>query len=86
MLPRQKQALIITVAKMAKKPVILVMICGGPVDISFAKRELQITMLTCYNIQLVLIVYLLNSLLIIGNRGRKCRYRVNDSWFSLAST
>ncbi|PWA96432.1 glycosyl hydrolase family protein [Artemisia annua] len=41
-LPGQQQALITAVAKAAKKPVILVMICGGPVDISFAKRDPKI--------------------------------------------
>ncbi|KAL8225545.1 hypothetical protein R6Q57_018102 [Mikania cordata] len=41
-LPGQQQALITAVAKAAKKPVVLVMICGGPVDISFAKRDLKI--------------------------------------------
>ncbi|MFS7912896.1 putative glycosidase [Helianthus anomalus] len=41
-LPGQQQALITAVAKAAKKPVVLVMICGGPVDISFAKRDPKI--------------------------------------------
>ncbi|KAL8261442.1 hypothetical protein R6Q59_025491 [Mikania micrantha] len=41
-LPGQQQALITAVAKAAKKPVVLVLICGGPVDISFAKRDLKI--------------------------------------------
>ncbi|KAL8261452.1 hypothetical protein R6Q59_025501 [Mikania micrantha] len=41
-LPGQQQALITAVAKAAKKPVVLVLICGGPVDISFAKRDPKI--------------------------------------------
>ncbi|CAH1443281.1 unnamed protein product [Lactuca virosa] len=41
-LPGKQRDLISSVAKAAKKPVILVMICGGPVDISFAKRDPKI--------------------------------------------
>ncbi|XP_076958993.1 putative beta-D-xylosidase 7 [Bidens hawaiensis] len=41
-LPGQQRALITAVAKAAKRPVVLVMICGGPVDISFAKRDPKI--------------------------------------------
>ncbi|KAL5844243.1 hypothetical protein ACOSQ4_010201 [Xanthoceras sorbifolium] len=38
-LPGKQQELITSVAKAAKKPVILVLLCGGPVDISFAKYD-----------------------------------------------
>ncbi|KAI3930667.1 hypothetical protein MKX01_037113 [Papaver californicum] len=38
-LPGKQQHLITTVAKAAKKPVILVILSGGPVDISFAKND-----------------------------------------------
>ncbi|GAB2230280.1 hypothetical protein Droror1_Dr00014540 [Drosera rotundifolia] len=41
-LPGQQQALITSVARAAKKPVVLVLICGGPVDVSFAKRNAKI--------------------------------------------
>ncbi|KAL8232626.1 hypothetical protein R6Q57_002404 [Mikania cordata] len=41
-LPGQQQSLITAVAKAAKKPVVLVMICGGPVDVSFAKSDPKI--------------------------------------------
>ena len=36
-LPGQQQQLITSVANAAKKPVVLVLLCGGPVDVSFAK-------------------------------------------------
>ncbi|XP_020242085.1 probable beta-D-xylosidase 7 isoform X1 [Asparagus officinalis] len=38
-LPGKQQMLITTVAREAKKPVILVLLCGGPVDVSFAKDD-----------------------------------------------
>ncbi|XP_068642934.1 probable beta-D-xylosidase 7 [Aristolochia californica] len=38
-LPRKQRTLITHVAKAAKKPVILVLLSGGPLDISFAKRD-----------------------------------------------
>lgn len=38
-LPGMQQSLITSVAKVAKKPVILVLLCGGPVDVSFAKYD-----------------------------------------------
>ncbi|KAG9451585.1 hypothetical protein H6P81_011550 [Aristolochia fimbriata] len=38
-LPRKQQNLITHVAKASKKPVILVLLSGGPLDISFAKRD-----------------------------------------------
>ncbi|XP_026446958.1 probable beta-D-xylosidase 7 [Papaver somniferum] len=38
-LPGKQQNLITTVAKAAKKPVVLVILSGGPVDISFAKHD-----------------------------------------------
>ncbi|XP_068636542.1 probable beta-D-xylosidase 7 [Aristolochia californica] len=41
-LPGQQQTLITRVAKAAKKPVILVLLSGGPLDISFAKRDSNI--------------------------------------------
>ncbi|KAL2232016.1 probable beta-D-xylosidase 7 [Sesamum indicum] len=41
-LPGQQQSLITSIAKAAKKPVVLVMLCGGPVDISFAKNDPKI--------------------------------------------
>ncbi|KAL0324997.1 UNVERIFIED_CONTAM: putative beta-D-xylosidase 7 [Sesamum radiatum] len=41
-LPGQQQSLITSVAKAARKPVVLVMLCGGPVDISFAKNDPKI--------------------------------------------
>ncbi|KAM7514593.1 hypothetical protein LguiA_004176 [Lonicera macranthoides] len=41
-LPGKQQSLIESVAKVARKPVVLVMICGGPVDISFAKSNPKI--------------------------------------------
>ncbi|KAJ3695796.1 hypothetical protein LUZ60_001173 [Juncus effusus] len=41
-LPGLQQDLITSVAKAAKKPVILVLLCGGPIDISFAKNDPKI--------------------------------------------
>ncbi|KAG9451584.1 hypothetical protein H6P81_011549 [Aristolochia fimbriata] len=41
-LPGQQRTLITRVAKSAKKPVILVLLSGGPVDIAFAKRDPKI--------------------------------------------
>ncbi|EYU23220.1 hypothetical protein ABFS82_03G018800 [Erythranthe guttata] len=41
-LPGKQQKLIKRVAKAAKRPVILVLLCGGPVDISFAKNNRKI--------------------------------------------
>ncbi|ONK74009.1 uncharacterized protein A4U43_C03F1850 [Asparagus officinalis] len=41
-LPGMQQTLITEVAKVAKKPVILVLLCGGPVDVSFAKDDKNI--------------------------------------------
>ncbi|KAG0534088.1 hypothetical protein BDA96_04G248900 [Sorghum bicolor] len=41
-LPGQQQTLIESVANAAKKPVILVLLCGGPVDVSFAKTNPKI--------------------------------------------
>ncbi|KAL8058445.1 hypothetical protein ABFX02_03G018600 [Erythranthe guttata] len=41
-LPGQQQSLIRSVANAAKNPVILVLLCGGPVDISFAKNNPKI--------------------------------------------
>ncbi|KAG8377374.1 hypothetical protein BUALT_Bualt08G0026400 [Buddleja alternifolia] len=38
-LPGKQQSLITSVAEAAKKPVVLVILCGGPVDISFAKND-----------------------------------------------
>ncbi|XP_065847791.1 probable beta-D-xylosidase 7 [Euphorbia lathyris] len=42
LLPGKQQELIISVARAAKKPVILVLLCGGPVDVSFAKYDQKI--------------------------------------------
>ncbi|WCJ44513.1 beta-xylosidase 1 [Euphorbia peplus] len=42
LLPGKQHELIISVARAAKKPVILVLLCGGPVDISFAKYNSKI--------------------------------------------
>lgn len=39
MLPGRQQELITSVAKAAKKPVVLVLLCGGPVDVSFANYD-----------------------------------------------
>ncbi|KAF5746812.1 Glycosyl hydrolase family protein isoform 3 [Tripterygium wilfordii] len=41
-LPGKQQSLITSVAEVAKKPVVLVLLCGGPVDISFAKYDQNI--------------------------------------------
>ncbi|KAL8058440.1 hypothetical protein ABFX02_03G018100 [Erythranthe guttata] len=38
-LPGEQQRLVMSVADAAKNPVILVLLCGGPVDISFAKSN-----------------------------------------------
>lgn len=42
MLPGKQQDLIMSVAKVAKKPVVLVLLCGGPLDVSFAKDNSKI--------------------------------------------
>lgn len=41
-LPGQQENLIRAVAAASKKPVILVLLCGGPVDVSFAKNDPRI--------------------------------------------
>ncbi|KAG6434823.1 hypothetical protein SASPL_106467 [Salvia splendens] len=41
-LPGKQQSLIMSVAEAAKKPVVLVLLCGGPIDVSFAKNEPKI--------------------------------------------
>ncbi|XP_010472005.1 PREDICTED: probable beta-D-xylosidase 7 [Camelina sativa] len=41
-LPGKQQELITSVANAAKKPVVLVLICGGPVDVSFATNNNKI--------------------------------------------
>ncbi|KAJ9673794.1 hypothetical protein PVL29_023379 [Vitis rotundifolia] len=41
-LPGKQEQLITSVAKAAKKPVVLILLCGGPVDISFAKGNSNI--------------------------------------------
>ncbi|CAN1190357.1 Probable beta-D-xylosidase 7 [Linum perenne] len=41
-LPGDQQKLITRVARAAKKPVVLVLLCGGPVDVSFAKNDKNI--------------------------------------------
>ncbi|XAR48573.1 Non-reducing end alpha-L-arabinofuranosidase [Bertholletia excelsa] len=41
-LPGQQQSLVSAVAAAAKRPVVLVLICGGPVDVSFAKKHPKI--------------------------------------------
>ncbi|PIN24744.1 Xylan 1,4-beta-xylosidase [Handroanthus impetiginosus] len=38
-LPGKQESLIMSVAKAAKRPVVLVLLCGGSVDVSFAKNE-----------------------------------------------
>jgi len=38
-LPGQQQNLITAVAKAAKRPIVLVLLCGGPVDVTFAKLD-----------------------------------------------
>ncbi|MCL7027772.1 hypothetical protein MKW94_005699 [Papaver nudicaule] len=42
LLPGQQRALITRVAKAAKRPIVLVILSGGPVDIAFAKRDKKI--------------------------------------------
>ncbi|KAF5955449.1 hypothetical protein HYC85_008305 [Camellia sinensis] len=42
LLPGYQQSLITSVANAAKKPVVLVLLCGGPVDVSFAKDDPKI--------------------------------------------
>ncbi|KAI3920005.1 hypothetical protein MKW98_001261 [Papaver atlanticum] len=42
LLPGQQRALITSVAKAAKRPIVLVVLSGGPVDIAFAKRDPKI--------------------------------------------
>lgn len=42
LLPGKQQSLIQSVAKVAKNPVVLVLLCGGPVDVSFAKEDPKI--------------------------------------------
>lgn len=41
-LPGKQQDLVVSVAKAAKNPIILVLLSGGPIDISFAKRDRNI--------------------------------------------
>ncbi|KAJ8771606.1 hypothetical protein K2173_026783 [Erythroxylum novogranatense] len=41
-LPGEQQKLVKSVARTAKKPVVLVLLCGGPVDVSFAKDDPKI--------------------------------------------
>ncbi|XP_024970716.1 probable beta-D-xylosidase 7 [Cynara cardunculus var. scolymus] len=41
-LPGKQEALVSAVARAAKKPVSLVLLCGGPVDVSFAKDDAKI--------------------------------------------
>ncbi|KAG6422973.1 hypothetical protein SASPL_113356 [Salvia splendens] len=41
-LPRPQEDLITAVAEAAVKPVVLVLLCGGPVDVSFAKKNPKI--------------------------------------------
>lgn len=41
-LPGQQESLVSAVAAAAKKPVVLVLLCGGPVDVSFAKNNPKI--------------------------------------------
>ncbi|KAK6940138.1 Fibronectin type III-like domain [Dillenia turbinata] len=38
-LPGKQQSLITRVAKAARKPIVLVLLCGGPVDVTFAKYD-----------------------------------------------
>ncbi|KAI3895110.1 hypothetical protein MKW92_048094 [Papaver armeniacum] len=42
LLPGKQRALITSVAKAAKRPIVLVILSGGPVDIAFAKRDRKI--------------------------------------------
>ncbi|KAG8377373.1 hypothetical protein BUALT_Bualt08G0026300 [Buddleja alternifolia] len=41
-LPGQQESLITAVAMASKRPVVLVLVCGGPVDVSFAKNDPKI--------------------------------------------
>lgn len=41
-LPGMQQSLIASVARVAKRPVILVLLCGGPVDVAFVKDDEKI--------------------------------------------
>lgn len=41
-LPGKQENLITSIAKVAKRPVVLLLLCGGPVDVSFAKRNPKI--------------------------------------------
>ncbi|KAJ6847379.1 putative beta-D-xylosidase 7 [Iris pallida] len=41
-LPGMQQSLITSVARAAKNPVVLVLVCGGPVDVTFAKDDRNI--------------------------------------------
>ncbi|KAK9053399.1 hypothetical protein SSX86_030033 [Deinandra increscens subsp. villosa] len=41
-LPGKQEDLVLAVASAAKKPVLLVLVCGGPVDVSFAKSDARI--------------------------------------------
>ncbi|KAL2468006.1 putative beta-D-xylosidase 7 [Forsythia ovata] len=41
-LPGKQKSLITSIAKAARKPIVLVLLCGGPVDISFAKNDPKI--------------------------------------------
>lgn len=41
-LPGKQQELILAVARVSKQPVVLVLLCGGPVDITFAKNDPKI--------------------------------------------
>ncbi|KAH9323706.1 hypothetical protein KI387_018345, partial [Taxus chinensis] len=42
-LPGEQQKLIFEVSRAAKRPVVLVILCGGPVDVSFAVKESSIS-------------------------------------------
>ncbi|XP_073053121.1 probable beta-D-xylosidase 7 [Primulina eburnea] len=41
-LPGQQESIVREVARVSKKPVVLVLLCGGPVDVSFAKNDPKI--------------------------------------------
>ncbi|KAK4434181.1 putative beta-D-xylosidase 7 [Sesamum alatum] len=41
-LPGKQESLVVSVAEAAKRPVVLVLLCGGPVDVSFAKENPKI--------------------------------------------
>ncbi|KAL8491379.1 hypothetical protein ACS0TY_023128 [Phlomoides rotata] len=41
-LPGNQENIITSVAKVAKRPVVLLLLCGGPVDVSFAKKNPKI--------------------------------------------